>query len=510
MNRQSRAAAPKPSAVPSRRRKTIFKGGAAAMALALSACAGTTTPPVVPGQAGSITQQERQYGAEAHPQLLAQFGGEYNAPVTNYVERVGKNIAAQSGLATAREAYTVTLLNSPVNNAFAIPGGYIYTTRQLVGLMDNEAELAAVLGHEVGHVAARHSQTRQQAQQQNSLLGVLGAVVSGVLLGNSQLGQLGQELAMQGSQLLTLKYSRSQEHQADDLGIAYLSSAGYDPMAMASVLESLAQQNTLDARLAGSSGSNAVPEWASTHPDPASRVRDAYQEAQGMPGTVTNRDAFLTAVDGMLYGDDPKQGIVDGNSFVHPELRFAFDAPNGFFLVNGTQAVSISGQSGRGQLAGAPYSGDLNNYVGKVFGQLAGEGQPQVQPAQIQRTTVNGLPAAYGTARANTGNGAVDVTVFAYEFSNSQAFHFVTITQAGQAGVFNPMYQSMRRISASQAAAVKPRKIDVVTVKSGDTLQGLANRMAYDNGKLERFLVLNSLDTNAVLQPGQKVKLVVY
>ncbi len=510
MTRQASAAASSLTSRNPRRRRTVFKGCAAAMALALSACAGTTTAPVTPGQAGAITAQEKQYGAEANPQLIAQFGGAYTGPQANYVERVGKNIAAQSGLATAREAYTVTLLNSPVNNAFAIPGGYIYTTRQLVGLMDNEAELAAVLGHEVGHVAARHSQQRQQAAQQNSLLGVLGAVVSGVLLGNTQLGQLGQELAMQGSQLLTLKYSRSQERQADDLGVAYLSSAGYDPMAMATVLESLAQQNTLDARLMGSSGASQVPEWASTHPDPASRVREASQEAQGMPGTATNRDAFLTAIDGMLYGDDPKQGIVNGNSFIHPELRLAFEAPGGYFLVNGTQAVSISGQSGRGQFAGAPYSGNLNNYINSVFAQLSGEGQPQVQPAQIQRTTVNGIPAAYGTARANTGNGSVDVTVFAYEFSNSQAFHFVTITQAGQAGVFNPMYQSMRRISASEAAAVKPRRIDVVTVKSGDTIQGLANRMAYDNGKLERFLVLNSLNQNSVLQPGQKVKLVVY
>ena len=313
-----------------------------------------------------------------------------------------------------------------------------------------------------------------------------------------------------GSQLLTLKYSRSQELQADELGIAYLSSAGYDPMAMATVLESLAQQNSLDARLAGPADNAVLPEWASTHPDPASRVREAVQDAQGKPGTVINRDAFLTAIDGMLYGDDPQQGVVGGTSFIHPELRFAFDAPSGYFLVNGTRAVSITGQSGKGQLTSAAYSGDLGNYVGQVFAQLAGDGQAQIQPGQIQRTTVNGIPAAYATARANTGNGTVDVTVFAYEFSNNQAFHFVTITQAGQAGVFNSMYQSMRRISATQAAAVEPRRIDVVTVKRGDTLQGLANRMAYDNGKLERFLVLNSLQQDSVLQPGQKVKLIVY
>ncbi len=178
----------------------------------------------------------------------------------------------------------MTLLNSPVNNAFAIPGGYIYTTRQLVGLMDNEAELAAVLGHEVGHVAARHSQTRQQAAQQNSLLGALGAVVSGVLLGNSQLGQLGQQLAMQGSQLLTLKYSRSQERQADDLGIAYLSSAGYDPMAMATVLESLAQQNTLDARLAGPSEATGRPRMGKHAPRSGQpRARSAVRKRRACP-----------------------------------------------------------------------------------------------------------------------------------------------------------------------------------------------------------------------------------
>jgi len=123
---------------------------------------------------------------------------------------------------------------------------------------------------------------------------------------------------------------------------------------------------------------------------------------------------------------------------------------------------------------------------------------------------VNGIPAAYGTARVDSGNGSVDVTVFAYEFSNTQAFHFVTITQAGNAGVFNSMYSSMQRIDATQAAAVKARKIDVVTVKSGDTLSSLASRMAYTDYKMERFLVLNSLDSNSSLQVGQKVKIVTY
>ncbi len=161
-------------------------------------------------------------------------------PQADYVISVGKNIAVQSGLGNARDDFKVALLNSSVNNAFAIPGGYVYVTRQLVGLMNNEAELAAVLGHEVGHVAARHSAKRQQTAQQNALLGVLGQVLSGVLFGNSALGQIGQEISSTVPQLATLKYSRSQELEADQLGIQYLNSAGYDPRAMASLLQSLA------------------------------------------------------------------------------------------------------------------------------------------------------------------------------------------------------------------------------------------------------------------------------
>lgn len=479
----------------------------AAMAVSVGACAGTTQPPVVAGQASPISAEDRKLGAEAHLQLLAEFGGAYTGPQAAYVEQVGKNIAVQSGLGDARSTYTVTLLNSPVNNAFAIPGGYIYTTRELVALMDNEAELAGVLGHEVGHVAARHAQQRQKAAQQNSILGAVGAILSGVLFGNSQIGQLGQQIAMQGSQLLTLKYSRSQETQADDLGIAYLSRAGYDPRAMATVLQSLAAQNALDAKIMGTS--NQVPEWASTHPDPAGRYTRAMNEASGKPGNVTNADTFLTRIDGMMYGDDPKQGIVEGSTFTHPVYGFQFKAPNGFFMINGTRAVSISGQSGKGQLTTGAYNGDMRAYIQAAFNGLTG-GEQQITNYNVQSTTVNGLPASYATARVNSGNGSVDVTIFVYEFSKTQAFHFVTITQAGNSGIFNSMYSSMRRISSAEAAAVKPRKVSVYTVRSGDTAQSVANRMAYNDYKLERFLVLNSLQSNATLRAGQKVKIVTY
>ena len=484
-------------------RKALALTTAGSLSLLLAGCIGGGP---IPSASAPITQQEAQQGAEYHPQLLAEFGGAMTGPQADYVEQVTKNVAVQSGLGNARDSFTVSLLNSSVNNAFAVPGGYVYTTRQLVGLMNNEAELAGVMGHEVAHVAARHSQRRQRAAQQNQLGGVFAAILSNVLLGNSEIGNLLSRSALQGSQLLTLKFSRSQELQADDLGIQYLTSAGYDPRAMGTVLASLAAQNSLDARLQGR-GDARPPAWASTHPDPASRVRTALAKAEGLPGTVTNRDAFLTRIDGLLYGDDPEQGIIDGSNFVHPVLRLAFAAPQGFYMVNGTRAVTINGQSGKAQMTLAPYDGSLENYVRQQFATLGGQ-QP-LAPQTLERTTVNGIPAAFGITRVNNGNSQVDVVVFAYEFAGNRAYHFQAIAPAGRAGIFNEMFRSMRRVSSSEAASVVPRRIDVVSVRRGESVATLAQRMAFDDEKEARFRVLNALGSSDQLQAGQKVKLVV-
>ncbi|MFM7350604.1 MAG: M48 family metalloprotease [Erythrobacter sp.] len=478
--------------------------GFGAATIALAAC--VTADAQAPRTATQITQREAQQGAQYHPQFLAEFGGALSGPQASYVEQVGKNIAVQSGLGNARDAFTVSLLNSPVNNAFAVPGGYIYTTRQLVTLMNSEAELAAVLGHEVGHVAARHSQRRQQAATKNSLLGLGGAILSGILFGDSEIGRFGQQLALQGSQMLTLKFSREQELQADDLGIQYLGRAGYDRRAMGTVLASLAAQNALDARIAGRNAS--VPQWASTHPDPASRVRSALSKA-GNGGGVTNRDTFLTRIDGLLYGDDPQQGVIEGSTFIHPVLRFAFTAPQGYYMTNGARAVSIQGQGGgQAQLTGAAYNGNLESYVLQQFQALGGQNS-QLRPTDMQRATINGLPAIYATARVNNGNAQVDVVVIGYEFSRDQAFHFAAIAPAGRVGTFDGMFRSMRRISQSEAGSVVPRRLQVVTVGRGDTVASLSRRMAYDTAQEDRFRVLNALSGGEALVPGQKVKLVV-
>ena len=489
---------------PSFRTRFLKFALAGAASLALANCAS------IPGAgipAGSpITQAEAQQGAQYHDEFVAEFGGAMTGPQADYVRQIGQSISVQSGLAANQSAFRVTLLNSPINNAFAVPGGYVYVTRQLVALMNNEAELAGVLGHEVGHVAARHSARRQQTAQRNQLLGVLGQVLSGAVLGDSALGRLGSELASTAPQLATLSYSRGQEIEADQLGIEYLRGAGYDPRAMATLLQSLAAQNALDSQLQGR-GDATMPAWASTHPDPASRVQNALNLAGNTPG-VTNRDIFLGRVNGLMYGDDPAQGVIEGQNFIHPELRLSFTAPQGFYMINGSSAVSINGDSGRAQLSTAAFSGNLETYVQQQFRALGGT-QQVLAPQSLQRTTINGLPAAYGTARVNNGQGQVDVVVFAYQFANNQAFHFAAITAAGGAGVFNPMFNSMRRITAAEAGQVVPRKVEVVTAARADTVQTLSRRMAFTDAQEARFRVLNGLASNAQVVPGERYKIVV-
>jgi len=463
---------------------------------------------VMAGRALPITAQERQQGTQANPSITAQYGGKMGGRQAAYVESVGRRIASQSGLGSSPSDFDVTLLNSSVDNAFAIPGGYIYVTRNLLALMNDEAELAGVMGHEVGHVAARHGAKRESAAKRNAIFGALGQAIAGAVIGDSAIGGLLNKGIGTGTQLLTLRYSRSQETQADDLGVRYLSTAGYDPLALSTMLQSLADQTTLEGRISGNARN--VPTWQSTHPDPGARVAHAAQFARTMPAgkDTRNRDAFLAAIDGMMYGDDPQQGVVSGQTFLYPEFGIAFDVPQGFGIENGTSAVAITGQGAQAQFAALPYSGNIEAYVASVIKSLGG---PADARPTLQRTTVNGFTAAYTLGRATNGSTPLDVTIYAYELSPTRAVHFVGITPSGNGtGPLQPMYGSLRKLTTADQANVKPRYVRVVTVKAGDTVQSLSGRMAYKDLQLERFLVLNRLDAGTTLKPGDKVKVVTY
>jgi predicted Zn-dependent protease len=456
-------------------------------------------------QTRSISQSSLAQAAKQHPQIVAEFGGEEGGNRGAYVQGVGRRVAAQTNISGGGNAFRVTVLNSPVMNAFAVPGGYLYVTRQLVGLANDEAELASVLGHEAGHIAARHSSERQRT----NILSQLGAILVGVVTGSGALSQL----AGQVSQGIFLKYSRSQEYEADDLGVRYIAAAGYDPMASPSFLASLGAATSLETRAAGRNDERQTPSWARTHPLSADRVRRATQKAQATrrAGTgLRNRDAFLAQVDGMMVDDDPRQGVVEGRNFLHPDLRLRFAVPQGYGIQNGTRAVSIVGQRGQAQFSGGAFNGDLGAYIDQAFRAVAGQ-QARVQYSQPRGTTINGMEVAYSTARVATQQSQVDLTIFAYRWDSNTAYHFAMITPAGSGlGPFGSMVQSLQRMSASEAAAIRPRIIDVVTVRSTDTIASLAGRMAYNDLRQERFMVLNGLTSTSRLTPGQKVKLVVY
>ena len=456
-----------------------------------------------------LSQRDVAEAQRQHPQLVAEFGGAETGARAAYVDGVGRRVAAYTGVAS--NAYHFTTLNSAVENAFALPGGYVYITRQLMGLMNDEAELAFVLGHETGHIAANHAQARKSAASRNSILGVLGAILGSAIGGNG-LGSMISQGAMQYAQMATLSFSRDQEYQADSLGLRYLTSAGYDPLAGATMLAAVGRATDLEARVQGNAN-RSTPEWARTHPLSVNRTQRAQAEAQrtGRAGRgLRNRDQFLAQLEGIYVDDDPAQGVIDGRSFTHPDLGFQFIVPVGYQMQNGTRAVTIDGSAGKAQFSTANFNGDLSAYISQVIYQLT-EGRTQIAMAPPRQTTINGIPAMYSVGRVAQRSGAIDVSVMAYRWAPNRAYHFVMLTRAGQ-GVapFASMVDSLRRITPQEASAIRPRIIDVVTVSPTDTPQSLARRMAYRDFQLERFLSLNGLAPNARLNPGQKVKLVVY
>lgn len=479
-------------------RKLILLAAASAMAvcpLAVSAQAVRYLDPREVAQA----QQE-------HAQLVAELGGAETGARAAYVDSVGRRVATYSGVANPGQSLHFTTLNSAVENAFAVPGGYIYITRQLMALMDDESQLAFALAHETGHIAGNHHRQRQSVARRDSIMGVFGAIL-GSVLGSSSIGNL----LSQGAQLRTLSFSRNQEYQADTLGLRYILAAGYDPAGGPGILAALTRSSALEARIQGRTN-RQTPEWASTHPLSANRVQRSLAEARatGRLGTgIRNRDQFLAQLNGIYVDDDPAQGIIDGRTFTHPDLRIQFAVPVGYLMQNSTTDVTIAGSAGKAQFGGGGYSGDLDAYMLRALQEVVGE--RQIQAALPQRTTINGIPAAYTTTRVQTSSGVMDVGVMAYQWGPETVYHFLTLTQGG-AGMapFASMLNSLRRITPAESAAIRPRVIQVVTVRPGDTVQTLAARMAYRDFKLERFVSLNDLSPASRLVPGQKVKLVVF
>lgn len=469
--------------------------GVGAAIFTLTACASTGGP------FGLSDEQGLALGEQEHPKIVAAFGGELDDPaVRAYVEGITDKLMA--GSAEPNFPIKMTVLDSPIINAMALPG-HLYVTRGLLALGNSEAELAGVIGHEIGHVLERH--TAQRVSRGN--LAGLGAAVVGILTGDAQTAQL----AGQVGQLYLLRFSRQQEYEADLVGVRLLANAGYDPAAEADFLNSLGRWSALQAQIAGQS--SAPPEFLSTHPNTAERVERAAAEAQVLAqGGLTaerSREQYLNRIDGILYGDDPvKQGFIRGNEFIHPELGLAFSVPNGFKLQNSSTAVVATANNAQMQFTAANSANAPASIVQNELSQALG-----VQLANIRRFQVDGREGAVGSARTQLQNGTVvDVQGFVVKWQGSTNYMFLWVTAANQtASLQRAIEQSvgtLRDINPSSVSVPPTRQVDVVTAQPGDTVSGLAQLMAFDSYKEEHFRVLNALEANEGLIAGQRIKLV--
>lgn len=469
---------------------------ASAGAASLAAC---TTNPVTGRSAFGSIQDDVALGRQEHPNILAAFGGEYENPrLASYVTGLGQQIAAKTEFPNLPWRFTV--LNSPIVNAMALPGGYLYLTRGLLALASNEAEVAGVLGHEVGHVTARHSAARQT----QSIFAQLGLVLVGVATGSGPL----VDVASAGAAIYLQSYSRDQEFEADTLGVRYMSVSGWDPQAMVTFLASLREQSQLEALKAGRDPS-AVDEFnmMASHPRTVERVQRAMELAGGATAGegVLNREIYLEQIDGMIYGDDAAQGIIDGAWFRHPALRFEFRVPSGFRLMNGQSEVVAQHPDGGGivfDMAQAQ-GGDMAAFLR----QWAGDAQLN----DLERINVNGQAAATAWTRMQSGSGQVDVRLVAIQGDGSRVFRFLFISRAGS-NRFTQGYRettySFRRLSQAEAQQIRAFRLYIRTVGGGDTVQSLARSMPFGQYNEETFRVLNDLATGGGLTAGEKVKVV--
>jgi predicted Zn-dependent protease len=466
------------------------------------ACAACATNPATGHKEFSLMSeaQEIQLGQEMDAQVKREMGVYEDADLQRYVADIGMRLARASERPNLPWHFTV--VDEPAVNAFALPGGYIYITRGILPFLNDEEQMAGVLGHEIGHVTARHS-----AQQYTKATSAgVGLTLLSIFVPEARPLQGAAETALG---VLFLKYGRDDELQADRLGTQYTAKSGWDPRGVGGMLR------TLERLDAASGSSKGVPNWLSTHPSPADRVQkvmafiESNPSAVGTAGRSTDEAEYERRIDGIIFGDSPSDGLVRGNEFVHPELRLALQFPRGWEIQNSAAQV----------VAKAP---DRDNYmllqlVPNARGSLQQIAQGTMANAgfrqlQGERATVNGLEAYVGTYQgAMEGLGNV-VTVAAHIVHNRNVYFLAGLAppnqfQGAQAEFANAI-RSFHELSASQAASIKPNRVDIYTVRNGETWQAIAER----GGSLVKpstLAIMNNHDPNQPPKAGDRIKIVV-
>jgi predicted Zn-dependent protease len=473
--------------------------------------------------------QEISVGRELDAQVRQEMGLYEDNELQRYVQELGMRLARSSERPNLPWSFAV--LDSPAVNAFALPGGFIYITRGILPYLDNEAQLVGVLGHEIGHVTARHS-----AQQYTRGMGAsLGVLVGSIFV--PQVRPFG-DLAEGGIGVLFLKFGRDDELQADALGAEYAATGGWDPEQVPAFLTTL-------ARISETTDRNGTPNWLSTHPQPenrAARVGETVEKlratgapmaqgstgaavAQGFPGAperlreggssvgsfIVDRDGYLARIDGLVFGDNPEDGIVRGNIFLHPPLRFALEFPDGWEITNTDEQVVAQEPGNKVFMVLRTIEPRLNRSLDETAQQHMRESG--YKATDLAAATIGGMQAVVGTYEGNASGVGKVVARGAHVVLGRSTFFIGGIASPDVfprvAADFDRAIQSFRQMSQDEADAVKPNVIDLYTVREGDSWQSIAQRAGKGLASANTLAIMNDHTIDQQPTPGTRLKIVV-
>jgi predicted Zn-dependent protease len=438
---------------------------------------------------------EIRMGREADGEITASLGA-YNDPgLQAYLTDLGNQLAATSERPNLPWSFKV--VDDPIVNAFALPGGFIYITRGIMAHFNSEAQLASVVGHEIGHVTGRHS-VEQLSRAQLAQVGL----VAGALVVPEQF-QAALGAASVGLQLMFLRFGRDDERQADDLGLRYLDRAGYDPREMPQVFAML-------GRASAAAGGGRVPEWLSTHPNPEDREQRILQAIAAMGTDFTGRNvsraSYLDRLDGMVFGADPRDGFFEGTLFMHPRMRFSVRFPEGWHTQNQRQAVVGVNEEQNAIVQLSLSSQATPDAAAQTF--MAQEGITGSTP---RRTTINRLPAVTADFQATTEQSTLggSAVFIAYDGNVYQLLGYGT-TDAWQSNrdIVQQMFGSFGELRDRDALNAQPMRIDIVTVPRAMTLQQFATQYPSEVS-VEQLALMNQLEAGAMIPVGTRLKRVV-
>jgi predicted Zn-dependent protease len=467
-----------------------------AILLAVTSIAACATNPVTGRRELSLVSeaQEIQMGQEYAKQVEESLGLVDNAALQDYVRRIGARLAAASE--RPQLPWRFGVIDDPVPNAFALPGGPIYITRGLMDLMDTEAELAGVLGHEIGHVTARHS----VQQISKSQLAQLGLGVASIL--RPELQSFGGLLSG-GLQLLFLKYGRDAERQADELGFKYALNQSYDVNEMDDVFLALQRVGDIEGR-------SGLPSFMSTHPDPGERIQTAQQRAAALPPSATprvaNRPEYLARIEGLIFGENPRQGFFRNAEFLHPDLRFRLTFPAGWKTQNMPRSVVAVSQEQDAVVELTLSQGTPSQAAQQFFGQQG------IQTGQTSNSAVNGNPAFTGYFQAQTESGVI-AGIASFISYGGNTYRILAYTSSARLNAYDATFRSalgsFTTLTDPSALNIKPNRIDIVRTSATQSLAQF-NARNPSTIPLDRLVIINQVaDANTAIPSGTQVKRVV-